>query len=132
MQKDGSDRAVEVEFLRSNPVRVTIDKEPFLWEMYLGEARVIPTDGGGVEMEVTFNSHGRTLLENYTAANKGRRMVIAAEFDKQRRILAAPRITKLLSNGVIRFTPDASPEEAERIVNGWNNIAEVKRKKDKF
>ena len=38
------------------------------------------------------------------------------------RWLAAPLITKRISDGVFIFTPDASKEETERIVNGLKNV----------
>lgn len=130
--RGGTERTEEIYVLRSAPMKLYVDKEPFLWEFYLLQAKLIPTDGGLPEIELQFNSGGRTLLENYTAANRGRRMVIGIQFDKERRWVAAPMISRLISNGTLRFTPDATAEEIERMVVGLNNIAEVKKKKDKF
>ena len=39
------------------------------------------------------------------------------------RWLAAPRISQRIKDGVLVFTPDATREEAERIVRGLNNVA---------
>ena len=43
--------------------------------------------------------------------------------------LAAPLIRRPIADGVLTFTPDASREEAEKIVKGLNNVTE-KIKKD--
>ena len=37
--------------------------------------------------------------------------------------MAAPRIARRISNGVISFTPDATRDEAEQIAIGLNNVA---------
>ena len=120
-----------VQVLRSSPISVSIDREPIVTEAYLADAKVVSTIGGS-EIELQFNSMGRTLLENSTAANRGRRIVIYSDFDKEHRWLAAPVITRLISDGVLRFTPDATPEEMERIVDGLLTVAEIKKKADKF
>ncbi|MBI1841798.1 MAG: hypothetical protein HYR88_13245 [Verrucomicrobia bacterium] len=129
--RDGTDRIVTVQVLRSSPISVSVDREPVVTEAYLADAKVVSTIGGP-EIELQFNSMGRTLLENSTAANRGRRLVIYSDFDKEHRWLAAPVITRLISDGVLRFTPDATPAEMERIVDGLLTIAEIKKKADKF
>ena len=47
--------------------------------------------------------------------------MIFSEFG-QARWLAAPMINKRISDGNYVFTPDATREEAERIVRGVNNV----------
>ena len=42
--------------------------------------------------------------------------------------LAAPMTNKRISDGVLVFTPDASREEADRIVLGLNNVAKEAQK----
>ena len=130
MARDGSERTRQIPVLRDKSMMISIDAESFLDESHLVESKVISTPGGP-EIELQFNSIGRTLLENTTAANRGRRLAIYTDFDKEHRWIAAPVITKLLSNGILRFTPDATQEEAERIVRGLNTVAEVKEKKKK-
>jgi preprotein translocase subunit SecD len=129
--RDTSGRSSEVPILRENSMLINVEKQPFLTEGFLAEAKVIDTPGGK-EIELHFNTLGQTALGNYTAANRGRRLAIFCEFEKERRWLAAPKITKLLPDGILRFTPDANAEEIERIVRGLNTIAEIKKKKDKF
>ena len=103
--RDGTDRITTIQVLRSNPIQLHIDREPIVTEAYLADARVVAALGGS-EIELTFNSQGRTLLENYTAANRGRRIAIYSDFDKEHRWLAAPVVTRLISNGVLRFAPE--------------------------
>ncbi len=128
VNKDNSGRNREVSVLRSNPMRVNVDKVPVADETNLAEAKMIETPGG-VELELQFDSQGRTAIENYTAANRGRHFAIFCDFGEQHRWLGAPVITRLISNGIIRFTPDASQDEVDRIVEGLNRLAQVKKKK---
>ena len=48
------------------------------------------------------------------------------------RWLAAPMITRQIQDGIFVFTPDASREEAERIVRGVNNVVAKLNKKFTF
>lgn len=128
---DATERTAIVSIYRANPVQISVHKEPFLDQGNLVKASVVD-DVGGFAIKLEFNRQGRWLLENQTSAYKGRQIVIAALFgdtpDKLR-WLAAPYITQPIGSGVLRFTPDASREEAERIVLGLNNvIADVKKK----
>lgn len=129
--RDTSGRSQEIQVLRDHPIVINVEKVPFLSESLLADARIVETPGGK-EIELSFNNLGQTALGNFTAANRGRRIAIYAEWDKEKRWLAAPKITKLLSDGVIRFTADATQEESERIVRGLITMAEIKKKKDKF
>jgi preprotein translocase subunit SecD len=129
---DRSGRSGPVTVLRHAPMQVNIEKDGIVDESYLVEAKLIPTPGGP-EIELQFDTQGRTALENYTAANRGRRLAVYTDFGEEHRWIAAPVITRLLSNGTFRFTPDASQEEAERIVNGLNRVAkDNKKKKEDF
>lgn len=128
---DGTDRTAKVQIYRANPVTINVHKEAFLDEVNLAKASVVD-DIGGFALKLEFNRRGTWLLENQTTAYKGRQMVIAALFgdtvDKLR-FLAAPYVNEPIKDGVLRFTPDATREEAERIALGLNNIiVEVKKK----
>ncbi len=129
--RDGSNRNEDITVLRGNPMVINVEKEPILDQFHLVGAKVVQ-GLGGVEIELTFDSNGRTILQNISAANRGRRLAIGSDFDKKRRWLAAPMITRLLSDGTLRFTPDASPEEIEILVAGLINMAEIKKKKNEF
>ncbi len=130
-EPDGSERTAPVSIYRANPIQINVHKEHFLDEGNLTKASVVE-DIGGFAIKLEFNRQGTWLLQNQTSAYKGRQIVIAALFgdtaDKLR-WLAAPYVNQPINDGVLRFTPDATREEAERIVLGLNNvIADVKKK----
>jgi hypothetical protein len=114
-----------VSVLRSTPVSVTIGHDPVLSEANILTARVIDTPGG-FAVEVQFDESATLMLEQYSAANPGRHFVIFGQWgDKlvNGRWLAAPLITRRISNGVLAFTPDISRDEADQLVLGLNNVA---------
>lgn len=129
---DGSPHNATASVFRQKPFVVTINREPFLTELDLDSAEVVKADAyGGFAIRAQFGRHGALLLENVTTVNRSRHLVIQSQFTESR-WLAAPLITKRITDGMIVFTPDASEEEAQRIVRGLNNlIAEVK-KRSKF
>jgi len=111
--------------LRENPFEVTVEKTPFLTDGSVAEAKIVNAVGG-FAISIQFNREGKWLLEQYTAANHGRKIAVYCQFGKdlaQHRWLAAPVISKRISDGLLVFTPDASREEAEEIVLGLNNVA---------
>ncbi|MCX6895112.1 MAG: hypothetical protein NTZ16_06370 [Verrucomicrobia bacterium] len=111
---------------RATPVYVNIETSPFLDERDIDKAAVVDWMGG-FAIQLDFNAHGKLMLENTTRLNPGRRIAILCEFGETR-WLAAPLIARPISNGQLVFTPDATREEAERIVRGLNNDAEKIRK----
>ena len=119
----GSTQTISV--LRSDPVLVTIANEPILTEANLITAKVIDTQGG-FAIEVKFDEISASLLEQYSASNPGKHLVIFGQWgDKliNGRWLAAPLITHRISSGVLAFTPDCSRDEADQLVLGLNNVA---------
>ena len=119
----GSTQTISV--LRSDPVLVTIANEPILTEANLITAKVIDTPGS-FAIEVKFDEISASLLEQYSASNPGKHLVIFGQWgDKlaNGRWLAAPLITHRIMNGTLAFTPDASHEEAKQLVLGLNNMA---------
>ena len=124
----GSSQTVSV--LRSDPVLVTIKPEPFLTEANVVAARVMDAPGS-FDIEIKFDENGTWLLEQYSAANPGRHLVIFGQWgDKltDGRWIAAPLVTRRISGGVLAFTPDCSREEADQFVLGLNNFARKNRK----
>jgi preprotein translocase subunit SecD len=122
-QVAGSGKTVEV--LRSQPVLVTISPDPVLTEASIINATLLETPGGHA-IQVRFDESGTWTLEQFTSANPGRHLVIFSQWSEKKedsRWLAAPLITRRIASGVLVFTPDASPEEAEKIVVGLNNMA---------
>lgn len=115
------DKTAVVPVYRASPVLVRIAREPFLDEGAITDARVLDVVGG-FAIALRFNLHGTWVLDNVTTSYRGQRMVIHSHFTESR-WLAAPKITTSLKDGVLVFTPDATREEAERIVRGLNNVA---------
>jgi len=121
----GLESTQTVSVLRADPVDVTIAKEPILTEANIVAARVL-NGPGGFAIEVRFDETGTWMLEQYTASNPGRHLVIFGQWgDKlaDGRWLAAPLITHRIADGVLAFTPDMSLDEANQLVLGLNNIA---------
>lgn len=114
-----------VTLLRSQPVTVTVNREPVLTEANITAAALMETPGG-FAIEVQFDSTGSYILEQYTSANPGRHFAVFSQWtDKagDSRWVAAPIISKRVANGTYSFTPDTSREEAKLIVSGLNNMA---------
>jgi hypothetical protein len=114
---------------RSSPMKLNIAKEPFLTEKLVKEAKVV-NGIGGFALQLQLDWQGKLLLEQYTIANKGLHLAIFSQFVspneekiKDGRFLAAPKIERRISDGLIVFTPDATREEADQIVLGLSNIA---------
>jgi hypothetical protein len=143
----------------------TIDREPSLTEADLRKAALLeePGPNGGYAIQLVFNEHGALLLDMLTTANKGRHLVVFAQFppkgykapkakrapkksedDNSMEDLQAtlppsqgqleapgqPRASGWLGavlirgrnpSGMFTFSPDASREEAARIVRGLKN-----------
>ena len=121
-----------ISMLRSDPVLVTIKREPILTEANIVTAKVIDARGG-FAIEIKFDENGTWLLEQYSAANPGRHFAVFAQWSETpvtARWLAAPIITHRIAGGILAFTPDCSREEADQLVNGLNNIAKKIHKSD--
>jgi len=124
----GTSQTVSV--LRADPVLVTIAQQPILTEANLISARILDVPGG-YAVEVRFDETGTWILEQYTAANPGRHLVIFGQWDEKLadgRWLAAPLITHRIGSGVLAFTPDLSRPEAEQLVLGLTHVAEFNQK----
>jgi hypothetical protein len=126
---DLPNRSQPVPIYRDNPFQINIEKDPVLTEANVSEARVIEAVGG-FAISIRFERRGMWLLEQYTAANQRKHLVIFSQFASPTtpginvgRWLAAPLITGRISDGTLIFTPDASREEADQIVSGLNNAA---------
>jgi preprotein translocase subunit SecD len=126
---DAADRSIKVPVFRAQPVTITIDKNPFLTEGDVSEATVID-DMGGFALRIKFGQQGTWLLEQFTAANRGKHLAVFSQFQADlapkppsSRWLAAPKISKKVSDGVLTFVPDATLEEAKQIALGLNNVA---------
>jgi hypothetical protein len=116
---DGTPFNSGVTIFRAMPILVNIARDALLDERDVDQAGVIDTEDG-FAIRIQFNRHGAIVLENTTTSYKGQRLAILSEFGESR-WLAAPLINRRIENGLFVFTPDATREEAERIVRGLNN-----------
>jgi preprotein translocase subunit SecD len=125
---DGSDRNGPVSVYRDNPTVINVWRAPFLDQAHILEASVID-QFGSFAIKIRFDPYvGQRLFEQATSNYRGQRIAIFSQFGEAR-WLAAPKVTKTISDGVLIFTPDATREEADRIVLGLNNfIKELKKK----
>ena len=127
---DGISDVVQVSIYRSAPIEVSVTKEPFLDSRDLEEAKVVDEPGGLFSIRLKFNWEGKAILDSTTSSNPGRRIGVYADF-AEKRWLASPIVRQRISDGVLTFTPDATREEAERIVRGLNNVAKEMKKGEK-
>src|SRR5687767_12188175 len=118
-----ADRSSAISIHRAAPVLLNIRREAVLDESNVSAARVVDEAGGLFAVEIQFDRRGSWILEHATVANRGRHLAIFSQFGNQARWLAAPVIHSKNSNGLLRFTPDATREEADRFARGLNNLA---------
>ena len=132
---DGTDGCEEISVMRNAPVRMIVQKGAFINQNNVTEAKLIDVIGG-FALQLQFDRRGTWLLEQYTSGNGGKHLAVFSQFitppeDKlnKGRWLAAPRINRRISNGLLVFTPDATREEADQIALGLNNVARKLKKK---
>lgn len=123
---DTTGRNAPVTIGRSEPFAVNIEKTPFITEYHVENASVLEALGG-IQIMVQLNQQGTWLLEQYSTAAREKRAAIFSNWGEPR-WLAAPKFSRRVSDGVVVFTPDATREEADRIVRGVNNLVkEIKK-----
>jgi hypothetical protein len=118
----GTTKSVSV--LRSEPVLVNIMTQPILSEADMTSARLLEAPGG-CAVEVKFDEAGSWTLEQFTASNPGKHLVIFGQWSEKvedGRWLAAPLIVRRSASGTLVFTPDASHAEMEKLVKGLNDF----------
>jgi hypothetical protein len=131
---EDSDSSMEVPIYRAQPVQVRVQKDPALTEAQVASARVVDVLGG-FDLLIQLDRQGTWLLQQYSATYSGKHYVVFSQFGekaKEKRWLAAPRFNRLLSDGILQFTPDASREEAEEIAKGLNNLAKKNESNEKW
>lgn len=125
---DGTPKTKVVPIYRADPMRIAVEELVFLDEGSVEKASMLEWEGGTYAIQLKLNRHGSFYLDSLTTANKGKRLAIYSEFGQskdvvEKRWLAAPLIERRNDSGIFTFTPDASKEEVQRIVNGLNNVA---------
>ena len=129
MNPDSMGRTEKVQVYRAQPFWMTVGKQPFLTEQLIKSAQVVDVLGG-YALQIQFDRQGGWLLEQYTAALRGKHLGIFCQWCSppqeklnEGRWLAAPLVHTHIVDGLLIFTPDASREEAEQIALGLNNVA---------
>ncbi len=126
---NGSPAVVKVGF-RSGFV-ASAEASPVLDERNLESAEIVEADTG-FAIQLRFAQHGKLLLDQLTTEIRNRRLLIFCQWEEGR-WLAAPVFKTRVQSGYLTFTPDASREEAIRIVRGLNNIVkQVKARGDSW
>jgi hypothetical protein len=123
---DGTGRNEPVRIGRAAPFAVNIEKEPFITEYHVENASVIEALGG-FQIMIQLNRQGAWLLDQYSMASRGKQAAIFSDFGEAR-WLAAPKLSRRMSDGVLVFTPDATREESDRMVRGLNNMVKQIKK----
>jgi preprotein translocase subunit SecD len=118
---------------RSDPVVLTIAKEPILTEASIIAAKMIRSPGGlGYAIAIQFDESSALMLEQYSAANPGKHFAVFGQWGEKvtdGRWLAAPIITHRIADGILSFNADlSSTNELGRLVLGLNNVAKKIRK----
>src|SRR5436190_4114062 len=119
---DGTERVGTATVGRSAPFTISVEKKEFLNELQVVKAGLLDSLGA-YSIALQFDKKGSWILDQYSTANKGRHIAVWAEYGEVRWI-AAPKITQRLSDGRFIFTPDVTREDAEKIVDGLNYVAE--------
>jgi len=127
--RDFPDREERVSISREHPFTITVQKSALLTHNDIAHAEVVDAVGG-FAISLQFTHAAASLLQQYTGNYPGKHLAIFCEFPSplkknlnEGRWLAAPRINRRISDGILVFTPDASREEADQIVLGLNNVA---------
>lgn len=117
---DNSGFTRRIKVFRAFPADMVVEQSHLLTEAEVKDAAVVETLGG-FALQIKLGSRGQWLLDHHSSLHLGRRLAIFATFGpdgKQARWLAAPILSRRISDGVLLFTPDATREEAELIVAG--------------
>jgi hypothetical protein len=127
---DRFDTTKTISILRVDPVTVTVAKEPLLAEGNIVAAKIIEARGG-FAIQIKFDEASALMFEQYCASNPGKHFVIFGQWGEKAsegRWLAAPLISHRISNGILSFTPDASREESQDLVDGINRVTKKLQK----
>ena len=126
---DGMTDSKAITINRREPLSLNVDKDAFVDGGYLTEAKLIDEGTDLYSIQLKFNWSGAMRLNTTTSTSRGKHIAVFCTFGESR-WLAAPLIRKPIMDGLFTFTPDASREEAERIVRGLNHVAEKVKKDD--
>lgn len=126
-RRDASERTQPIIVLLDPPLKITVEREPFLDESSVEEAKVIEA-GGKFAVQISFTTHGKLILETTSLANRNRHIAVFSNCPESRWI-GAPLITQRLADGVLLFRMDGSRDAADRFVSGLNKVATALKKR---
>ena len=123
--------ARQIEWFQSDPRPAWLENNPVFQPLqHMEQAEVITSPHGVHAIQMKFNTRGKRLLEDITAARVGRRFFLMAWYkhkpeDKEikPRCIGVKYIEKPNSTGQFVFLPDTSEEEAKRLTSGFNSAA---------
>ena len=129
---DRGERSLPVPIMRDNPFFINVQSSPFLDERYLTNVVVFEAVGGPA-IDIQFGTTGARILEQYSMAHRGRQIGIFCSWSDAStntyiRWLAAPVFTRTITDGHLRFTPDANPAEITEIVTALTNTVKKVRR----
>lgn len=106
----------------SNRFLYTIEREPFLDEGELIKASIVNDVGGdgGYSIQLQFDEHGTMLLDMLTAANKGKHIIVFAQFPKPGKHKKAKKKTQDESDAdLVEVDKGAPPVSTGPRESGW-------------
>lgn len=122
-----------IEWHEANPREAHVEREPVMQPLsFLTEAKLHESVAGGQVAELHFNFRGTQLLEAMSIEQRGRRLFLVAWYlrskqdkDLTSRCIGVHALRGVNSSGRLFFTPDATPEEAGRLMAAFNKTARV-------
>ena len=129
---DRGEKSTPVPISRENPFFINVQNSPFLDERYLTNVTLFEAVGGPA-IDIQFGTTGARVIEQYSLAHRGRQFGIFCSWSDATsntyiRWLAAPVFTHTITDGHIRFSPDASPAETGEIVSALTNTLKKVRR----
>lgn len=120
-----------IEIYRQKPIYISVDPVPFVDFRNITDARLVE-DQTGFAIQIQLDAHGTFVMDTVTTAQRGKPIAVMAQTGTMQRWLAAPLIQQRNASGFFTFTPDATRDEAERIVYGIRNVAKMVRQQGQF
>lgn len=103
---------------------------PALGEMNLVAASLWEGNPGEYAIHLQFDHEGVRTLEMLSMSYRGKRLAIGSQFPEARWI-GTVRMDRRIADGTLLFRPDATREEAEKIVRLLNaTVVKLKKYKD--
>lgn len=120
----GMSRRIEV---GPEPLQAFSVTGPALGEIHLLAAQLWEGNAGEYAIHLQFDRQGAQILEIYSMSYRGKRLAIFSQFP-QPRWVGAVRMDRRIGDGTLIFRPDATRDEAQRLVAGLNKtVAKLKK-----